>query len=169
MKVFVGRAVKSSCNDIQAAMQLWYRGDGGETKACCVPPKSGAGLHFPLRTGLELSEGLDPCFGEVLLWLTLCTCLGWLDVPALSGKLFKLVHWCFNATLTLVLYFWISLCSHNFLIWCCMSSVASKQTCCRKEVFHVLLLLSYCGRPFLSHLCEFCPKLQLLERPLSAR
>lgn len=25
------------------------------------------GLHFPLRTGLELSEGLDPCFGEVLL------------------------------------------------------------------------------------------------------
>lgn len=77
--------------------------------------------------GLQLAGGIEP---QPLFWggpsLTdPAHSPWWLYILVSSGKLFKLVHWSFNVTLTLVLYFQCILQSHNFLIWCCMSHIPS--------------------------------------------
>lgn len=68
MQVFVGRAVKSSCDDIEAALIM--RGWGG-AETCGVPARSGAALCLGDRSGAL--RGAEPLFGEVLLCSdTLC-------------------------------------------------------------------------------------------------
>lgn len=57
--------------------------------------------------GLQLAEGIEPVplfWGDPSLTDPVHS-PQWLCILVLSCKLFKLVHWSFNVTLTLVLYF----------------------------------------------------------------
>lgn len=61
---------------------------------------------MPLRTGLQLAEGMEPrplFWGDPSLTDPVHSPT-WLYILALSGKLFKLVLWSFNVTLILLIF-----------------------------------------------------------------